>query len=426
MAQKNQTVGKVTAAAGIHTSNDIQNVELPTAGRFDIPEPSPDAINVISMNGSGPGDGPGTALRTRKLIADVVMSNEPAIVFFQEFKWKGIRGRAWKDTHLPGHYEYKGHRQASIMYDNRRLKLILQETNLQETLDEMKRNGKVEKHFKPLARCSIQLLEAKKPIKFKVLVVSWHGFHKKSIAIRKKQFQDLQIYLKNLSECENAPILLGGDFNIDMSLVVSSVLPEFSLYQYKPSDRRGKKPIIDYFIASRELDLADVRSIDLTDTKGAKDDPTKTNDEKDDPTKTKGAKEDPAKTKGVKDDPTKTKGAKEDPAKTKGVKDDPTKTKGAKEDPAKTKGVKDDPTKTKGAKDDPTKTKDVKEDLTKPNGAKDDLTKIKGAKDDLTKPKGAKDDKENDLYRLLDHDPISAKVSRGKAPEKVTIIYQRH
>ncbi|OWF52996.1 hypothetical protein KP79_PYT05526 [Mizuhopecten yessoensis] len=256
--KRNQKEEKVTetAAAGIHTSNAIQYVDFP--------------IHVISMNVSGGSDGLGTATRRTKLIADVVISNEPGIVLFQEFKWQGIKGRAWKDTPLPGHYVYTGHSEASIMYDTRRFQLTeLPQTQLQATLDEMKRKGEVSQDFTPLARSCVRLLETTGQDQLKVLVVSWHGFYKGvNEPKREEQFEDLQIYLKKLSEREHAAILLGGDFNIEMSLIISSVLPELILYGYTPSERREGKNI-DYFMTSPELTLADVGYIDLTRTNDA-------------------------------------------------------------------------------------------------------------------------------------------------------------
>ncbi|XP_021348051.1 uncharacterized protein LOC110447001 isoform X2 [Mizuhopecten yessoensis] len=203
-------------------------------------------------------------------------STDNNFVKSEEFKWQGIKGRAWKDTPLPGHYVYTGHTEASIMYDTRRFQLTeLPQTQLQATLDEMKRKGEVSQDFTPLARSSIRRLETKGPEKFKVLVVSWHGAHHKlKVAEKKKQFKELQAYLKKLSEREDAAILLGGDFNIEMSLIKRFVLPEFILPEYTPSERRKGKNI-DYFMASPALTLTDLGYIDLTKTKGAKDDKEK-------------------------------------------------------------------------------------------------------------------------------------------------------
>ncbi|XP_033741823.1 uncharacterized protein LOC117328400 [Pecten maximus] len=216
-------------------------------------------ITVITMNVSGPYAGDDSARSRRKCISDVVWANNPHILLIQEFRWKGIRRKIWENTPLPDRYTYTGNTEASIIYDTERL-CLEEPAKLQTILEELKRKREISEDFSPLARSCIRVW---KTDAFKVLVVSWHGVHSRINNEEKKtQFRDLQVYLKKLSKEKEAAILLGGDFNINISLIRSLVFENFTLYEYKPSERRSGK-VIDYFITSSELDLTDVRYIDL-------------------------------------------------------------------------------------------------------------------------------------------------------------------
>ncbi|XP_060063501.1 uncharacterized protein LOC132543961 [Ylistrum balloti] len=259
---------KVTQASSVTPALPVISLpitELPTAGKLEF-QPSP--IHVMSMNAGGPSDGKGSAKIRREYFAGVVLDNEPEIFLIQEFRWQGIRGDVWKDTPLPDRYEYTGNMEASIMYDSKRFRLTeLSQTKLQAPLDELKRKGKVSQDFTPIARSCVRRLEIKDPLSteaFRVLVVSWHGIHSRTNEAEKKtQFRYLQIYMKELSEREEAVVLLGGDFNIRIDRIRSLVDPgEFILYEYQPSKRR-KGNIIDYFMASPALSLTDVKYINL-------------------------------------------------------------------------------------------------------------------------------------------------------------------
>ncbi|XP_069124609.1 uncharacterized protein [Argopecten irradians] len=230
-------------------------------------------LKVITMNVSG-GKGNGddsnvdehVPLRRRQHIAYVIRENKPDILLVQEFRWKGIKGKTWKDTPLPDRYVYTGNNEASIIYDSERFDLKeLAQTKLQRPLDELKRKGKVSQGFTPLPRSTIRLLEQNGSTfleTFKILVVSWHGVHRASDTEKKIQFQYLQVYLKELSEREEAAVLLGGDFNINIDLIRGFVSEDFSLSEYEPSERRKGK-VIDYFIVSPELFFENVKYIKL-------------------------------------------------------------------------------------------------------------------------------------------------------------------
>ncbi|XP_069109866.1 uncharacterized protein [Argopecten irradians] len=249
--------------------------ELPIAGRLELPSTLTFPMQVMTMNASGPAGGDGTASSRRKYIADVILNYNPQILLFQEFQWQGIKGKTWKDTPIPDRYVYTGNKEASIIYDAERFCLKeLAQTKLQRPLDELRRKGKVSQGFTPLPRSTIRLLEQNGSTSletFKILVVSWHGVHSRTKDTEKKiQFQYLQVYLKELSEREEATVLLGGDFNINIDLIRDVISPDFILYEYSPSERRKGK-VIDYFIASPKLSLTNVQYIELAGLNDPKD-----------------------------------------------------------------------------------------------------------------------------------------------------------
>ena len=74
-------------------------------------------LKIMIMNTGGKDAGDNPTDRRKQTIYDVVMKTRAALVLFQEFKWKGIRSPAWKDYSWPGHLQYTGNNDASILFD---------------------------------------------------------------------------------------------------------------------------------------------------------------------------------------------------------------------------------------------------------------------------------------------------------------------
>ena len=63
-------------------------------------------------------------------------------------------------------------------------------------------------------------------------------------------------------EQNNIPILIGGDFNISLDIIKDT--PPFRICPYEVSPRREKKfKIIDYFIVTEELDMKNIKWLNL-------------------------------------------------------------------------------------------------------------------------------------------------------------------
>lgn len=266
-AKSSSAHGKISKISGGDSTSAVNDKAVGAPRRK---EPVTSSIHVVSMNVNGSSDGAGTADRRKHVISDVISKNSPDVVLFQEFKWRGIRGRTWTKTPIAKKYDYTGNEEASILYDADQFQMTsLAANDLQRPLEELKRKTKISQDFMPLPRCCIRLMESKVSElaeKLKYIVISWHGKSKMPEENKKKEFQYLQVYLNELAERQDVSILVGGDFNIRMSVIKNSVLPEFILYEYTPLKRRLGR-IIDFFLSSPTLTVADVKSIDLSDEK---------------------------------------------------------------------------------------------------------------------------------------------------------------
>lgn len=232
-------------------------------------------FNLLIMNVAGPSDGEGSADRRKQTIHDVIEIEHPNLILFQEFGWKGVSGKTWSKFPIHDNYQLSGNTEASLLYDtNVFLISELPATTLQSVLDEMKRkDGKVPTDFTPLPRMCARIVESKgAPIK-KFICVSWHGrYSKRSVSYLIQEFKNTMEFFKGLllKLKENLPVVIGGDFNINIEKIREFVMSPFRIYEYSPTKRRTGN-IIDFFITTTDQILKDVKVLDISEISEAKD-----------------------------------------------------------------------------------------------------------------------------------------------------------
>ena len=227
-----------------------------------------DQVLIITMNANGPG----TADRLREGISYTVTTNKPMLVLFQEFKWIGISGRIWEKHPLPSYYQYFGNKEASLLYDTRHIVAEqLSSTEMRRILEKLQRssNNNLKKpfpmDFDPLARMCISSVTTIGVTISKFICVSWHGPYRRStVDYRKDYFSYLLEFLRNIMLKFQSPLLVAGDFNIDFQAVEALIKYPFKACSYRPSARR-EGSVIDYFITTENLELTNIRFLDIGD-----------------------------------------------------------------------------------------------------------------------------------------------------------------
>lgn len=231
-------------------------------------------MSLVISNVGGPSDGRGTSDRRKKAIAGMLQKIQPNIVLFQEFPWSGIRRKStWKDIAIPEKYEYVGSNGASILYDKNELNVnILKDTR--KVLEEMIRKGKLHMGFTPLPNMCIVEVKTKGVPLAHFLCISWHGSHnsKKETDLL-KELEKLFVFIAEISKKMELPYILAGDFNLRYEKVYEKFKDpkgNVYLYLYTPLKRREGK-LIDYFISSNTLPLADIAAVDWETVDNGKD-----------------------------------------------------------------------------------------------------------------------------------------------------------
>ena len=226
---------------------------------------TPPHFKIIIMNTHGPHvKHPGKQERKRQAIQSVVLSYTPTILLFQEFQSKGIGGTIWENYPIPEWYHYSGHKEASMLYDTH---FVCVKENLDTTIRRLLEGlAGFPSDFDPLPRMSSRLVRLHSDRSFSFICISWHGPHNGLDHEKKKEyFKHLLKLLRKLHEEKNLPILIGGDFNIEMRSIENFVSKPFQIKEYQASGRRINKGVIDFFIATVELHLSDTKFIDLQD-----------------------------------------------------------------------------------------------------------------------------------------------------------------
>ena len=219
-------------------------------------------FKVITMNVNGPYDEYGAvAKRRRRTIQRLILKYKPTILLLQEFKWKHIKGRLWNTCPIPDHYHYRGHGEASMIYDGRFVIIKDLGTIMRRVLEDLQLKIVFPYAFNPLPRMCTKLVRARFKPSISFICISIHGIYKEKD--KQNYFKNLLEYFRNIHMKMELPILVGGDFNVAVKYIQNFVSKPFKLYKYKASERRSKKGIIDFFITTDELHLSSNRFIDL-------------------------------------------------------------------------------------------------------------------------------------------------------------------
>lgn len=210
------------------------------------------SVKIISMNTSGGSDCPrslerGTKQsRQRKAIHDIVVRNKPDIVVFQEFIWRNIRGSTWGDNALPEDYIQFPHDDTRIVVNKNRVQneKVIPETVLQN-LDPNPIDKKIAKrHY------TVRILKVDN--NRDIICMSWHGPHK--VKSKREYFEKLMEFVANIQNEYNFPMIVAGDFNVDIYDVSDLIIPPFKIIDCdRPRERRIYKNIIDFIVATDTL-----------------------------------------------------------------------------------------------------------------------------------------------------------------------------
>lgn len=230
---------------------------------------------LIISNVGGPNAGKGSASRRKRAMAGMLNKFHPTLVLFQEFPWSGIqKNSTWENINISDKYEYYGHSQASILYDKN--ELIAKKINATELIrlhEEMTRKEKLLWGFSILERMCILEIETKGVPMAHFLCISWHGSHnskKKTDLIN--ELKNLLVFIEEFGRIKKLPFIIAGDFNLPYEKARAEINQlTVTIYDYTPMKRREGR-LIDFYIASKALPLANIASIDwetVEDGKGA-------------------------------------------------------------------------------------------------------------------------------------------------------------
>lgn len=247
--------------------------EKPSTKSDDSSNNKPQPImSLVISNVGGPNAGKGTAHKRKIAIAGMLKTIQPNIVLFQEFPWAGIRRHStWKNIEIPDKYEYFGHQEASILYDKNELIVkIPKTTNIFGLHGEMTRKGKLTAGFSPFGRMCILEIETKGVPMSHFLCISWHGSHnskKESDLIN--ELKNVLVFIEEIGKQMKLPFIIAGDFNISYEKACAEITQStVIIYDYTPLKRREGK-VIDFYISSKTLPLADIASVDWDTVKDA-------------------------------------------------------------------------------------------------------------------------------------------------------------
>ena len=99
------------------------------------------------------------------------------------------------------------------------------------------------------------------------ICISWHGIYKMKLEERKEQFESMLKYISKVSEKLSLPVILAGDFNVEIKAIETLVSPPLVLHKYTPTERRETNTI-DFYISSESLAMSDIKPLTLTSETG--------------------------------------------------------------------------------------------------------------------------------------------------------------
>jgi hypothetical protein len=199
--------------------------------------------------------------KRKRAIYDVVTNTCAALVLFQEFNWISIYSPGWKHYTWPGHLQYTGHKEASILFDTN--EVTVKEYRQQFLDDTLNRMKDIQQGFAPFSRMCLRNIKTKGVPIVEFTCISWHGKHKMSLEGKKQEFESMLKYISEIWRETSLPVILAGDFNLEIKDIETLVSPPLVLHKYTPTERR-KLNTIDFYISSKSLTMSDIKPLKLT------------------------------------------------------------------------------------------------------------------------------------------------------------------
>lgn len=226
-------------------------------------------IKLVTMNIGYNSGGTEVVYIRRDAIANILKMINPTLVFLQENSFSEFKTESniWKSYEIPAKYKlkYKGF-HASFFYDSTTITL----TDVgQRLINNIKK--KIKSHD-----ARIELDDGRMPTVVaktiqndeEFLCVSFHGISTNSEGKKRREFRAMLSFATQLSKVKRLPLIIGGDFNIDIQNASSELRKIVDIpirliaHDYSAFDRREGSLKIDYFLTSDFLKFNEIIPID--------------------------------------------------------------------------------------------------------------------------------------------------------------------
>jgi hypothetical protein len=114
----------------------------------------------------------------------------------------------------------------------------------------------IQQGFAPFSRMCLRNIKTKGVPIVEFTCISWHGKHKMSLEGKKQEFESMLKYISEIWRETSLPVILAGDFNLEIKDIETLVSPPLVLHKYTPTERR-KLNTIDFYISSKSLTMSD-------------------------------------------------------------------------------------------------------------------------------------------------------------------------
>jgi len=209
-------------------------------GELPLNEPAPANIRIMTLNAHGPTSPPeksATAKMRKALLREIIVSTYPEILFLQEVKWVNF------PQHVPikvgGHtYKYFGTvNEAGILHHP-----DIEMAQIEITKDDW--NQTMKGYEKQQHRVTVGEVTPNRIFSYipPFIVLSFHGIHKGTSKLKNDMCYKLIDLCKEIGKQKNLPVVIGGDWNCDLSELE---LPELCVLPM-PEGNRHFDPCIDW------------------------------------------------------------------------------------------------------------------------------------------------------------------------------------
>ncbi|CAC5425239.1 unnamed protein product [Mytilus coruscus] len=180
---------------------------------------------------------------------DIISTYEPDLIFLQDSDILLRNICTWDFS--PKNYQSVGDKAAGILFDTSTFTLCMDEdpkANIRRLYEFITIGKKNDLNSEILSRMEAVILQTKGPSKKKFLCISFHGQNKLKNEKKIKIFKDFKSLITRYSSNKNIPVVIGGDFNLDLSMLSQQEFTELLLIDYSKLEHRHKK--IDYVLTS--------------------------------------------------------------------------------------------------------------------------------------------------------------------------------